>query len=315
MNANKRQKGSALPKKIAVLMGGPGSERDVSLATGQGVSRALRSLGAEVAEIDVRDENFQLPSDVDLAFLTIHGTFGEDGQLQRILEERGIAYTGERAAESELAFDKIRSKDAFRREGVTTPYWQVVTLGQRPTIPIPFVIKAPRQGSTVGVYIIKNEREVDAAMADVSKYDQEVLVEKFIPGRELTIGILGDQALPVLEIIAKGGVYDFTNKYPFLNPGAGGGAEHVCPAKIPEEQTRAIQDLALRAHRALGLQVYSRVDILLPEDGEATVLEVNTIPGMTEASLLPEAAGVAGISYPELCRRIIELSERSRRAP
>ena len=297
-----------LPKKIAVLMGGPGSERDVSIATGTGAAKALRSLGIDVLEVDVKGPDFELPADIELAFLTIHGTFGEDGQLQRILEERGIAYTGEGVEGSELAFDKIRSKDAFRREGVTTPYWQVVTLGQRPTIPIPFVIKAPRQGSTVGVYIIKNEREVDAAMADVSKYDQEVLVEKFIPGRELTIGILGDQALPVLEIIAKGGVYDFTNKYPFLNPGAGGGAEHVCPAKIPEEQTRAIQDLALRAHQALDLQVYSRVDILLPEEGEPTVLEVNTIPGMTEASLLPEAAAAAGIGYAQLCARIIELS-------
>jgi D-alanine-D-alanine ligase len=305
---------NALPKKIAVLMGGPGSERDVSIATGKGAAKALRSLGADVAEVDVKGPDFELPAEIELAFLTVHGTFGEDGQLQRILEKRGIAYTGEGVAGSELAFDKIRSKDAFRREGVTTPYWQVVTLGQRPTIPIPFVIKAPRQGSTVGVHIIKNDREVDAAMVDVAKYDREVLVEKFIPGRELTIGILGDQALPILEIIPKGGVYDFTNKYPFLNPGAGGGAEHVCPAKIPEEQTRAIQDLALRAHRALGLEVYSRVDILLPEEGEPTVLEVNTIPGMTEASLLPEAAAAAGIGYAQLCARIIELSRaRSRK--
>ncbi len=299
---------NALPKKIAVLMGGPGSERAVSIATGTGVAKALRSLGADVVEVDAKGPEFELPAGIELAFLCIHGTFGEDGQLQQILEDRGVAYTGEGVAESELAFDKIRSKDAFRREGVTTPYWQIVTLGQRPTIPIPFVIKAPRQGSTVGVHIIKSDREVDAAMADVSKYDREVLVEKFIPGRELTIGILGDQALPILEIIPKGGVYDFTNKYPFLNPGAGGGAEHVCPAKIPEEQSRAIQDLALRAHRALGLQVYSRVDVLLPEEGEPTVLEVNTIPGMTEASLLPEAAAAAGIGYAQLCARIIELS-------
>ena len=289
-------------------MGGPGSERAVSIATGTGVAKALRSLGVDVVEVDVKGPEFELPAGIELAFLCVHGTFGEDGQLQQILEDRGVAYTGEGVAESELAFDKIRSKDAFRRDGVTTPYWQVVTLGQRPTIPIPFVIKAPRQGSTVGVHIIKSDREVDAAMADVSKYDREVLVEKFIPGRELTIGILGDQALPILEIIPKGGVYDFTNKYPFLNPGAGGGAEHVCPAKIPEEQTRAIQDLALRAHRALGLQVYSRVDVLLPEEGEPTVLEVNTIPGMTEASLLPEAAAAAGIGYAQLCARIIELS-------
>jgi D-alanine-D-alanine ligase len=297
-------------RKIAVLMGGPGSERDVSMATGKGVAKALRSLGAEVAEVDVKGADFELPDGTDLAFIALHGTFGEDGQVQKILEDRGVPYTGEGVAESELAFDKIRSKEAFHQHGVPTPYWQIITLGQRPTIPIPFVIKAPRQGSTVGVHIIRNEREVDAAITDASNYDRELLVEKFVPGRELTIGILGDQALPIIEIIPKGGFYDFTNKYPFLNPGAGGGAEHVCPANIPEEQTRAIQELALRAHRSLGLQVYSRVDIMLPDDGEPSVLEINTIPGMTEASLLPEAAGVAGIGYPELCARIIELSQR-----
>jgi D-alanine-D-alanine ligase len=304
----------AAPKKIAVLMGGPGSERDVSMATGKGVAKALRSLGAEVNEIDVKGAEFELPKDVELAFIALHGTFGEDGQVQKILEDRGVAYTGEGVAESELAFDKIRSKEAFRQHGVATPYWQIITLGQRPTIPIPFVIKAPRQGSTVGVHIIRNEREVDCAIADASTYDRELLVEKFILGRELTIGVLGDQALPIIEIIPKGGFYDFTNKYPFLNPSAGGGAEHVCPAKISEEQTRAIQELALQAHRALGLRVYSRVDIILPDNGEPSVLEANTIPGMTEASLLPEAAAVAGIGYPELCARIIQLSQASRGA-
>jgi D-alanine-D-alanine ligase len=309
-----RSKMKRLPKKIAVLMGGPGSERDVSMATGKGVAKALRSLGAEVTEVDVKGADFALPAGVELAFLALHGTFGEDGQVQQILEDRGVPYTGEGAAESELAFNKIRSKEAFRQHDVTTPYWQIITIGQRPTIPIPFVIKAPRQGSTVGVHIIRNERDVDAAIADASTYDRELLVEKFIAGHELTIGILGDQALPIIEIIPKGGFYDFTNKYPFLNPSAGGGAEHVCPAKISEEQTRAMQDLALRAHRALGLKVYSRVDLILPEEGEASVLEVNTIPGMTEASLLPEAAAVAGISYPALCARIIELSAK-RRAP
>ncbi len=297
-----------LPKKIAVLMGGPGSERDVSLATGRGVAKALRSLGVDVVEVDVRGEQFQLPADVDLAFLTIHGTFGEDGQLQRILAQRGVPYTGDGIEGSETAFDKIRSKEKFREHGVTTPYWQVISVGQRPTIPTPLVMKPPREGSTVGVYIIRSDREIDSAMAEVAKYSRQVLVEKFIPGRELTVGILGDQALPILEIIPKGGFYDFTNKYPFLNPQAGGGAEHVCPAKIDPDKTTEIQDLALRAHRALGLQVYSRVDVLLPEDGAATVLEANTIPGMTEASLLPEAAAAAGINYVDLCRRIIELS-------
>ncbi|HKP93429.1 MAG TPA: D-alanine--D-alanine ligase [Chthoniobacterales bacterium] len=301
---------STLPKKIAVLMGGPGSERDVSMATGKGVAKALRSLGVEVAEIDVKGAEFKLPDDIELAFLTIHGTFGEDGQLQEILEDRGVPYTGEGVAGSAIAFDKIRSKEAFRQHDVPTPYWQIITVGQRPTIPIPVVIKAPRQGSTVGVHIIRNEREIDAAIADASTYDRELLVERFIAGRELTVGILGDQALPIIEIIAKDGFYDFNNKYPFLNPSAGGSAQHVCPAEIGAEKTEEVQQIALRAFRALGLEVYARVDVLLPDDGKPTVLEANTIPGMTEASLLPEAAAVAGISYPELCARIIELSAR-----
>jgi D-alanine-D-alanine ligase len=305
---------SRIPKKIAVLMGGPGSERDVSLATGRGVVKALRSLGSDVTEVDVKGRDFELPAGTELAFITIHGTFGEDGVLQQILEDRGVAYTGEGVTGSEIAFDKIRSKEAFQKHDITTPYWQTISAGQRPTIPIPFVIKAPRQGSTVGVHIIRNERAIDAAIADASTYDRELLVEKFIPGRELTVGILGDQTLPIIEIIPKGGFYDFTNKYPFLNPSAGGAAEHVCPANLDPEMTKTVQDLALRAFRALGLQVYARVDVLLPEDGAATVLEANTIPGMTEASLLPEAAAVAGISYPELCARIIELSAKRDRS-
>ncbi len=302
----------SLPKKIAVLMGGPGSERDVSLATAQGVSKALRSLGADVVAIDVRDETFELPPDTDLAFLTIHGTFGEDGQIQRILEKRGVPYTGDGVEGSETAFNKIRSKEKFREHEVASPHWQVLRGGQRPTIPLPIVIKPPCQGSTVGVYIVKKESEIDPALTAAGKYDCDLLVEKFVPGRELTVGILGDQALPILEIIPKGGFYDFVNKYPFLNPQAGGGARHVCPAEIDPEMTRTIQELALRAHRALGLQVYSRVDVILPETGGPTVLEANTIPGMTEASLLPEAAAAAGINYPELCLRIIELSQARR---
>src|SRR5437660_11395144 len=297
-----------LPKKIAVLMGGPGSERDVSLATGRGVAKALRSLGDEVVEIDVRNEDFQLPNDIDLAFNTIHGTFGEDGQLQKILERRGIAYTGDGVSASEIAFDKIRTKQKFQEHGVTTPPWEVIRPGQRPTIALPIVVKASRQGSTVGVVIVNNESEIDSAISEVEKYGRELLIEKFVSGRELTIGILGDQALPILEIIPKGGFYDFNNKYPFLNPQAGGGAEHVCPAKIDPAKTKQIQEQALDAFRSLGLVVYGRVDILLSDSGETFVLEVNNIPGMTEASLLPEAAAAAGISYVDLCARIIALS-------
>jgi D-alanine-D-alanine ligase len=304
-------------QKIAVLMGGPGSERDVSLATGRGVSKALRSTGNDVIDVDVRDKDFQLPKDVDVAFNCIHGTFGEDGQLQKILEDRGVAYTGDGVEESRIAFDKILSKQKFLEHKVATPESEVIDVGQRPKMSVPLVVKPARQGSTVGIVIVKKEHELDAALKEAAKYDRKLLVEKFVSGRELTIGILGDQALPILEIIPKGGFYDFNTKYPFLNPQAGASAEHVCPANVDAGLTKKIQELALRAFRALGLVVYGRVDVLLSEAGEPFVLEVNTIPGMTEASLLPEAAAAAGISYVDLCLRIIELSrareERARR--
>ena len=299
-------------KKIAVLDGGPGSERKVSLATGAGVAKALRSLGADVTEVDVQDASFTLPNDIELAFIAVHGTFGEDGQLQQILEDRGLSYTGEGVHGSQLAFDKIPSKRKFSQHGVNTPPWEIIQRGQQPTLPLPYVIKAPRQGSTVGVYIVKEASEVAQSLSDAVQYDDELLIEQFIPGRELTIGVLGDLALPVLEIIPKSGFYDFNDKYPFLNPQGGGGAEHVCPAAIPADVTSRIQDLALLATQSLGLQVYCRVDVMLTAANEPYVLEINTIPGMTETSLLPDAAAVAGISYPELCARIIELSRAAR---
>jgi D-alanine-D-alanine ligase len=301
-------KDATIPQKIAVLMGGPSAERDVSLATGRGISKALRSLGVDVVDVDVRDAKFELPGDVELAFIALHGTFGEDGQVQQILEERGIAYTGEGVKESQLAFDKIRSKEKFHEHGVNTPEWETIRAHERPGMQLPIVVKAPRQGSTVGVYIVRRTEELEQAIAEATKYDDQLLIEKFVRGRELTIGILGDQALPILEVIPKGGFYDFTNKYPFLNPQAGGAAEHICPARIEPEKTKEIQELVLRAFRALGLRVYSRVDVILSQTGEPFVLEINTIPGMTEASLLPEAAAAAGIGYVDLCRRIIALS-------
>ncbi len=303
-------------KHIAVLKGGPGSEREVSLATGAGVARALRSLGAEVVEVDVAGPDFTLPNDTEIAFNAIHGTFGEDGQVQQILEERGIAYTGEGIAGSRCAFDKILSKREFSKHGVTTPHWEIIRAGEAPTLPLPYVIKPPRQGSTVGIEIVREKADVAGALAAAAEFDDELLVEQFIAGRELTIGVLGELALPILEIIPKSGFYDFNDKYPFLNPQGGGGAEHVCPAALSAALASKIQNLALQANRALGLQVYARVDILLAHDrDEPFVLEINTIPGMTETSLLPDAAAVAGISYAQLCHRIIELSLAARPRP
>ena len=292
---------------IALLKGGPGSERPVSLASAAGVGQALRGLGAAVFEIDVWDENFVIPEGCMIAFNIIHGTFGEDGQLQAILESRGVPYTGENVAGSQTAFDKIATKVQLAKCDVPTAPFEVIKAGEQPSMELPYVLKAPKQGSSVGICIVKEPGEVAGALEEVSKYDDTLLVEKFVKGRELTIGIVGNLALPIIEICPKEGFYDFKNKYPFLNPQAKG-ADHLCPAPLDEDTTLKIQQLALSAHRALGLKVYSRVDILLSDAGEPYVLEINTIPGMTQASLLPEAAAEAGIGYSELCARIIEIS-------
>jgi D-alanine-D-alanine ligase len=295
-------------KKIAVLMGGPGSERRVSLASGAGVATALRSLGADVSEVDVNGPDFVVPAGTEVAFNVIHGTFGEDGQLQRILEARGIPYTGEGVTGSELAIDKIATKKRFHERGVPTAAFEILRNGTAPTLPLPYVVKAPREGSSVGVFILREAAKVDGVLAEARQFGQELLVEAFVAGRELTVGIVGDRAFPIIEIKPAKDFYNFDNKYPFLNPKAGGAADHLCPAPLSDEVTRRVQEVALAANRALDLEVYCRVDILLTETDEMSVLEINTIPGMTQTSLLPEAAAAAGISYAELCARIIELS-------
>ncbi len=298
-------------KKIAVLMGGPGSERKVSLASGAGIAKALRDLGADVSEVVVDDASFALPPGTEIAFNAIHGTFGEDGELQRILESRGVPYTGEGITGSELAIDKIATKRRFVERGVPTAPFEILGSTGSPGLQLPFVVKAPREGSSVGVFIVRELGDLVTSLDAARKYGSELLVEKYIHGRELTVGIVGHQALPIIEIHAKKDFYNFENKYPFLNPNAAG-ADHYCPAPLSDEQTRLVQETALAANRALDLQVYCRVDLLFTEETGPIVLEINTIPGMTPSSLLPEAAGVAGISYSELCARIIELSLAAR---
>jgi D-alanine-D-alanine ligase len=297
-------------KRIALALGGPGSERDVSLATGKGVAEALTSLGAEVISLDIKDANFTVPDGVLAVFNVIHGTFGEDGQIQRLLAARGIPYTGAGSESSELAFDKARSKARFAECGVPSAAWQLLMLeGATPadvTIPLPLVMKPLREGSSVGVHIIKDAGQLVAAIEDLKRFGGEALVEAFISGKELTVGILGDQVLPVVHIQPRDGFYDISNKYPWLT--GKGGSDYFCPADLSEATTKAVQDAAMAAHRALGVEVYSRVDVLLDADEKPYVLEVNTIPGMTATSLLPKAARAAGIMYPQLCARILELS-------
>lgn len=292
--------------KVAVLMGGPGSEREVSLRTGQSIAAALAAAGLVVAEVLVEGPGFSLPEQTGLAFIAIHGTFGEDGDLQAELEARGIPYTGAGVAQSRLAFDKLAAKEVFLAAGVPTPEHEILTAGAVPTMPLPLVLKPPREGSSVGVHIVRQPGELGAALADVFRFGSTALCECFVSGRELTVGILGDTALPVVEIRPRSGFYDISNKYPWMNQG--GGSDYDCPADLPEGATMAVQAAALAAHRALGIQVYSRVDVLLDAAGRPWVLEVNTIPGMTESSLLPKAASAAGIDFPTLCLTIAGLS-------
>jgi D-alanine-D-alanine ligase len=289
-------------KIVALLMGGPGKERDVSLRSGAAVAKALRAAGAQVIEIDVTTPEITLPESLDLAFNIIHGTFGEDGQLQSLLHDRGIPYTGEGIEGSRTAFDKILSKEAFDRAGVPTSKWEKIRQSEAPSLPLPYVVKAPRQGSSVGVHIIRDAATLPAALEDCFQYGDEVLIESFFTGRELTVGILGREALPVVEIIPRDGFYDYDHKY------TSGASEYFVPAPLTEAQAASVQSTACAAHHALGLEVYSRVDILLGPDGSMSVLEINTIPGMTELSLLPKAAAVAGLDFPALCEEIAGLS-------
>jgi D-alanine-D-alanine ligase len=299
--------------KTAVLSGGPGSERQVSLASGKAVFTALQGLGLDVVAVDVTGPTLQLPPCTGLAFNVIHGTFGEDGQLQRILEEQGVPYTGAGVVSSRTAFDKILAKAAFAAAGVPTPAAEIIDVSQGPRLPsfaAPFVVKPPREGSSVGVRIVRDASQAASAMAEAANYGDDILVEEFIDGMELTVGVLDDTALPVVRIIPPEGVYDMASKYPWLSGAKG--SRYICPADLDAATTAAVQQAALAAHRALGLEVYSRVDVLLDGSGRPWVLEANTIPGMTETSLLPMAAAAAGMDFPALCRTIAELSLRLR---
>lgn len=294
-----------LNRHLTVLKGGPGSEREVSLRSGASVAAALRSAGARVEEVEVIGTEVRVPDGTELVFNLIHGTFGEDGGLQAVLGDLGIPYTGEGEEESRIAFDKILTKKALQRAGVPTPRFEILHAGEMPSIPLPIVIKAPRQGSSVGVHLIHDSSGIAPALADCLLHGEEILVEELVIGRELTVGVLGDQLLPVVEIKPNDGFYDYTNKY------TKGATEYLVPAPLEPAETKAVQDVALAAVRALGLCVYSRVDVLLTSEGP-TVLEINTIPGMTETSLLPKAAAASGLDFVTLCCRIAALSLSAR---
>lgn len=291
---------------IAVLMGGPGSEREVSLASGKSVVKALQDAGYNAVPVDVTSQHIELPAGTDVAFNVIHGTFGEDGGLQRVIGGMGVPFTGAGVAASELAFDKIHSKRAFVAANVPTPASEIIKHGEMPAMSLPLVVKPAREGSSVGVHLVYEKEELQAALDDAAKYGDEILVEQMIVGKELTVGVLGDEVFPIVHICPRSGFYDMSNKYPWMS--GSGGTDYFCPADLSPEVTQRVQRAALAAHQALGIEVYSRVDVLLDENEQPWVLEANTIPGMTESSLLPKAARAAGIEFAELCVKIIDLS-------
>jgi D-alanine-D-alanine ligase len=294
------------PRNITVLMGGPSAEREVSLRTGAACAEALREGGYTVAEIVVDDANFILPPGTELAFLAMHGPFGEDGQVQDILTSRHIPFTGADAATSRVCIDKEKTKAELARAGVPVPPGQLVSHADEITLPLPLFIKPNTLGSSVGSAPVHEAAQLAPALEHALRYGAPALVERFIRGRELTVGVLGDQVLPVIEIRPLDGFYDYTNKY------TKGKTEYLCPAPIPAETTAVIQRHALAAHRAVGRTIYSRIDFLLEDDGTPWCLEINTIPGMTATSLLPKAAAAVGLSFPQLCQRIVELSWAAR---
>ena len=329
--------------KITVLMGGTSSERNVSLASGIRIVQALRTRGHDVTPMDPARgvisaaeerelsmgkvgaeppslealskfaEGTFLPNltgmkeirEADVVFLALHGGQGEDGTLQALLDMAHVKYTGSGHLSSALAMDKDLSKKLFRMDDVKTADWlmaPVTTEQVEGMLGLPVIVKPSKQGSTVGLSLVKKREEIATAIEEASKYDDEVMVEAFIPGRELTVGILGDIALPVGEIFPKHEIYDYECKY---QPGM---AVEEFPAKISPEQTKRAQDFARRAFDALKLRGCARIDFRMAEDGEMYCLEANTLPGMTQTSLIPQAAAAAGIDFPALCERIVRLA-------
>ena len=333
--------------RIAVLVGGASAERDVSFATGSAIFRALRANGHDVIAIatgegrviDSREGGRQLelaaevgaappevgalPGDragasspalgsvpllneTELVFVALHGGAGEDGRLQALLDLVGIPYTGSGHLGSALAMDKLVSKELMVRAGIATPPWLVAPVDGRALEDelggFPVVVKPSREGSTVGVTLVRAPDELGAAIERAADFAGDVLVEKFIPGRELAVGVLGSQALPIVEILPSHELYDYECKY------TRGRTEYRVPAELSAEVTGRVQSVAEDVHETLRLSAYSRIDFRLDEAGFPWCLEANSLPGMTETSLLPKAAEAAGIMFNELCERIAKLA-------
>ena len=334
--------------KIAVLLGGTSAERDVSITTGMAIAKALQASGHTVEALDcaygdrkidfessaasvikatppdIEQEKAKLDRNIfktvdyliahkfDIAFIALHGGYGENGQLQAVLELSRIPYTGSNSLASAIGMDKHLSKLMFLSAGVPTAPWyhalrhKPVDRAEVEKLGLPLVVKPNAQGSTVGLSIINNWDDLDAALATAYRYSDSVLLEQFVPGRELTVTVLGEEVLPVVEIIPESGFYDYESKY------QSGRTRYVTPAELPEDLTAEIQAATLRGFQAIGCSGYARIDFRLREDRQYFCLEVNTLPGMTPTSLVPKAAKARGIEFPELMERIIKMGLANR---
>jgi len=294
--------------RIAVLYGGDSSEREISLRTGEAIIAALDGRGHVVRPVDVRGRNLDELDrfDCDAAFIALHGPFGEDGQVQLLLELRGIAYTGSGVEASRLAMDKAAAKEVFAAEDIPTPAGEVLSADAHAEqaraavvrVGFPQIVKPAREGSSIGVTVARNVPEALAGLEQSFALDDRALVERLVRGRELTVAILGSRALPIIELVYPGALFDKHAKY------TEGVTRHVVDPDLPDGVAERVCETALAAHRALGCRHLSRVDVMLAEDNVPFVLEVNTVPGMTPVSLVPDAARAAGIEFPELCEML-----------
>ena len=289
-------------------MGGLSREREISLKTGKAILKALVEKGYATIPIDVGSDIAEklVREKIEFAFLALHGRFGEDGTIQGMLELMKIPYTGSGVLASALAMDKIMSKRFFLCEKIPTPRFETFrreeikkNQSEEISLPLPVVVKPSREGSTIGVSIVRKEEDLSPALREAERYDAEILIEEFMRGKEITVGILEDIPLPIIEIVPKSGFYDYRSKY------TKGETQYILPARVGREKYLYAQEISLKAFKALGCSGVARVDLMTDEDENPFVIDVNTMPGMTETSLLPQAAHYAGISFEDLVERIL----------
>ena len=299
--------------KVGVLMAGPSTEKRISLKSGHAVCDALKRSGHRVVPViiktDKTPDNIRLLKfkRIDCAFIALHGRFGEDGGIQKILSSLKIPYTGSGVKASALAMDKIASRKIFQRRGLKVPRSRILNKDSynginTDSFSFPLVVKPATHGSSIGLSIVSRAKDNNKAIDQAFRFDRRIIIEEYIKGRELTVGILDDKAMPVIEIVPKHKFFDYQAKY------KKGLTDYIVPAKLNSAVTRRVKKAALEAHKLLGCFGCSRVDIILNEKNEPFILEVNTIPGLTQTSLLPKAAKELGISFTSLCLKLIRLA-------